>query len=287
MSPLTAEETNRILQSLSRVYLVGAGGCGVSCIGHLLLDKGCKIAGSDLAANDATQELIKRGADIQTGHEPSHLLGFSPALVVFSSAIPRDNAQLQAALDNKIPIVRRAVLLAGLLRQQSGICVAGMHGKPPTSALLESVLEKLDAHPSYAISTSVPQLTRPARWIQATNLQSRHFFVIEADESDGTLREYLPDYALLVNVDWEHLDYFPDLDAVCTEFSQLAQQTRQLVVYCADDPQLADAVAGINRKVSYGFSAAAQYRIKTAESGSAFRISCDGTELGTFSISLL
>src|SRR5436190_615459 len=142
MSPLTAEQTVDLLKSIGptgRAYLVGAGGCGISCIGHLLLDMGWHIAGSDLTTNEATAELAKRGSD-----------------------------------------------------------------------------------PSYAIGAAVPQLSRPARWVKTLNgSASQQSFVIEADESDGTLREYLPDSALLVNVDSEHLDHFRNIGGVCAEFSQL------------------------------------------------------------------
>src|SRR5207247_2658804 len=116
---------------------------GMSGLGHLLLDLGLRVAGSDLVANEAVRQLLARGARIHLGHSTSHLTAARPSLVVYSSAIPLDNPELQAAEEARIPLVRRAVLLAAILHGQRGICVAGMHGKTTTTALLAFALENL------------------------------------------------------------------------------------------------------------------------------------------------
>lgn len=295
MNSLTWEQADELLNRLGpsvRVYLVGAGGCGMSGLGHLLLDLGCSLIGSDLVLNDAIQELKARGADIQSGHDANRLTAVEPNLVVYSSAIAKDNPELTAALERGIPIVRRAVLLAALLHRRNGICVAGMHGKTTTSSMLVYALRQLEADPSFAIGAQVPQLQPHARFVPAPDPQRSNLFVVETDESDGTLRQFNPDYSILLNVDEEHLDYFSDLQAVCAEFEQFAKQTRKLVVYCSDEAPLRDFLSGNHRAVSYGFGPEAAYRIKFGEhgcngKGSEFEIWCDDQKLGDFAISLL
>ena len=274
------------------MYLVGAGGCGMSAIGHLLLDLGCWIGGSDLTANEAIEELKGRGADIQVGHDAGRIAAAEPNLVIYSSAIAKDNAEVKAALDRGIPAVRRAVLLAALLHRKTGICVAGMHGKTTTAAMLAYALRQLEADPSFAVGAQVPQLQPHARFVAAVDPKHPNLFVAETDESDGTLRQFSPEYSILLNVDEEHLDYFADLQAVCAEFEQFAKQTRKLIVYCSDEPPLREFLSGNCHAVSYGFGPEAAYRIKFSEhgcngKGSEFEIWRDDQKLGSFCISLL
>ena len=152
MNPLNPKQVDELLRAApgGAVYLVGAGGCGMSGLGHLLLDLGHGVAGSDLAANEEVRQLRSRGAHIHVGHQGEQLRASRPVMVAYSSAIRADNPELAAARELKVPIVRRATLLAALLRRQRGICVAGMHGKTTTSALLSFALERLGARPSHA-----------------------------------------------------------------------------------------------------------------------------------------
>ena len=297
--------------SRAGVFLVGAGGCGMSGLGHLLLDLGNPVAGSDLVLNAATEGLRRRGATVYTGHDAEHLRQARPALVVYSSAVSPGNPELTAARELGIPTVRRAVLLAALLRRQKGICVAGMHGKTTTSAMLALALDKLGAHPSYAVGAVVPQLTPHARLVAQNNVagfeageiataRTRGWFVIEADESDGSLAVFRPEHAILLNVDEEHLDYYANLDAVCREFEEFAGQTRGLVVYCADDPHLTRPLQHRPGAVSFGYAPEAAYRIERPPaapppgrlsppliSGSEFRVCFEGKCLGLFRIPLV
>ena len=267
MVPLTTDQVSTLLDSApadSTAYLVGIGGCGMSGLAHLLLDLGWRVAGSDLAANEETRQLQERGARIHLGHSAEQLAVARPHLVIYSSAIRLDNRELQAAEQRQIPIVRRAVLLAALVNRQSGICVAGMHGKTTTSALLAFALENLSANPSYAVGALVPQLRRHARLSPLSGAEAG-FFVAEADESDGTLSEFRPRHAIVLNVDAEHLDFYANLDAICREFANFAQQTRETLVFCADDPRLAELFARQPGAVSYGFHPLANYRLVKCE----------------------
>lgn len=273
MSSLTPTQVNELLQGAgtdAAVYLIGAGGCGMSGLGHLLLDLGHRVAGTDLALNEEVRQLRARGAQIHVGHHADQIIAARPALVVYSSAIRRDNSELKAAQQLRIPVVRRAVLLAALLQRQCGICVAGMHGKTTTTALLAFALERLGARPSYAVGALVPQFDRHARFSQPSTpspaagvINPQPFFVVEADESDGTLREFQPEHAIVLNVDEEHLDYFANLEAICREFECFAAQTRDRLVFCADDARLAGMFPRRPHAVSYGFHPLATYRIET------------------------
>jgi len=263
MVPLTTDQVSTLLESApagSTAYLVGIGGCGMSGLAHLLLDFGWRVAGSDLVAGDETRELRERGATIHLGHQAEQLIAARSALVIYSSAIRLDNPELQAAEQRQIPIVRRAVLLAALVNRQRGICVAGMHGKTTTSALLAFALENLSANPSYAVGALVPQLRRHARLSPPSGAEAG-FFIAEADESDGTLSEFRPQHAIVLNVDAEHLDYYANLDAICREFAIFAQQTRDTMVFCADDVRLAELFARKPGAISYGFHPLANYRL--------------------------
>src|SRR5687768_12253276 len=118
------------------VFLVGIGGCGMSGLAHLLLDLGFRVAGSDLVANEETRQLTARGAQVFSSHSAEPIVSLAPFVVVYSSAIRASNLEMQEAHKLNVPIVRRAALLAALAHRCSAVCVAGMHGKTTTTALL-------------------------------------------------------------------------------------------------------------------------------------------------------
>ena len=301
MLSLNSDQVRRLLETSTPgavAYLVGVGGCGMSGLGHLLLDLGWRVAGSDVSLNEETRQLQQRGAQIQEGHDPNFLSSVAPALVVYSSAIRLDNPELMAAEQARIPMVRRAVLLAGFVARTCGICVAGMHGKTTTTALLAFALENLSAGPGYAVGARVPQFPRHARLAtrrasedSAATTADPELLVVEADESDGTLSEFRPRHAIVLNVDAEHLDYYAGLEAVCREFAQFGKQTQERLVFCADDNRLAELFARQPGAVSYGFNPLSMYRLvarmKTAGGLNEFEVWHASEKLGEFAISLL
>ena len=250
----------------SSVFLVGVGGCGMACLGHLLLDRGFTVSGSDLAWNDATRLLVERKAVLYRGHEQEHIVQARPALIVYSSAIPKDNLELLAAKQLGIPTVRRASLLAGLMGGQPSVAVVGTHGKTTTSALLAFVLKELGAPISYAIGGDVPQLIRPAKFHaldeDTSGEESRSWFVAEIDESDGGLGEFTPGEAMILNVADDHLDYFASIDRIRAEFASLIDRTAGKVVFCADDARLGEICSKHAKAISYGYHPLADYRIE-------------------------
>ncbi|MFO1497429.1 MAG: UDP-N-acetylmuramate--L-alanine ligase [Verrucomicrobiota bacterium] len=244
------------------IYLVGAGGCGMSGLGHLLLDLGFEVEGSDLQVNEEVRQLQARGARIHRGHAEDRVER-TTRLVVYTSAVGPDHPELRAADVLGVPIVRRAVLLAALVHRQQGVCIAGMHGKTTTTALLAFALEQLGLQPSYAVGALVPQLYPHARYVLRAGSpgpERGSLFAVEADESDGTLGHFRPRHAIILNVDAEHLDHFADLAAIIAEFRRFADQTSGQVIFCADDPRLAELLARHGRAVSYGRHPLATYR---------------------------
>lgn len=244
-----------------RVYLIGAGGCGMSGLGHLFLDIGFKVFGSDIQNNIEAEELRARGAVIHQGHDAAHLDEAQPSLVVYSSAVKPENPELRRAVENGLPVARRAVALAALCSRQRGVCVAGMHGKTTTSAWLAWCLEQIGADASYAIGWRMLQLKPHARY-KTTGVSQPPWFVVEADESDGTLGQYRPHFAIVLNLDEEHLDYFGDFETICRQFKQFAARAQGGVVYCRDDERLSELLSGVAGAVSYGFHPLADYRLE-------------------------
>lgn len=272
-----------------RAYLLGAGGCGMSGLGHLLLDQGWSIAGSDLIVNDETRELARRGATLFQGHTAEQLEQVQPTLVIYSTAIPATNPEWVQAERLKIPLFHRAVVLAAMMNRQQGICVAGMHGKTTTTALLTYALIRLQASPSYAIGGLVPQVKPHARWSPPPHAGPSPWFVVEADESDGSLREFNPVHAILLNIDEEHLDHYSDLNHIARVFGEFASQTRGTVITCADDDGLCCLMETQPDACSYGMAAHADYCAARIESPGVWRFTVRHRDevLGPFETGLL
>src|SRR4026209_485711 len=259
-----------------RIHLVGVAGSGMSGIAALLIELGHTVSGSDKVSTTETDRLQRLGLRFHAKHRPEDA---SPAdLIVFSSAIRSDNPILGSARDTGKPIVRRAEALAAIMRSKRGIVIAGMHGKTTTSAMTAHVLREGGLHPSHYVGAEIPILGTNAHW------DSRgEYFVAEGDESDGTLRCFHPEHALILNIEEEHLDFYPDLAAIEEVFTQLIDQTTGSVLYNVDDPNTARLCGKLKRAVSYGFSEQADYRgadVELRDFGSSFFVSRRGEKLG-------
>jgi UDP-N-acetylmuramate--alanine ligase len=298
MTRINAQQVGAILAGMaptSSVYLVGAGGCGMSGLGHLLLDWGYAVHGSDQVENAFTRSLLERGALISIGHSVEHFRKANASLVIYTPAIRSDNPELLAAQQTQVPIVRRSSALAAIMKRQRGVCVTGMHGKTTTSALLAYALDRMGVEPSYAIGATVPQLPQHARFSVAG--RDRTLFIAETDESDGSLPEFEPEHAIILNVDEEHLEYFESLERVCQEFQVFASRVTGKLIFCADDPQLVRLFAGKTYAVSYGFNPSANYRVEmdrgealhdsAAAGRTRFKIFKRGELMGAFHTRLL
>jgi UDP-N-acetylmuramate--alanine ligase len=244
--------------TIRTVHFIGIGGVGMSGIAEVLLNLGYRIQGSDLQANETTARLASLGARVLRGHRSEHVEGAD--VVVVSSAIGDDNVELQEARARRIPIVRRAEMLAELMRFRYGIAVAGSHGKTTTTALIASMLVEAHEDPTFVIGGRLNSAATNAR------LGGGRYLVAEADESDGTFLLYQPLLAVVTNVDRDHLGAYEG------DFANLVQAFWEFIhhlpfygtaVLCLDDPILASFLPRLARPVlTYGFDERADVRAR-------------------------
>jgi UDP-N-acetylmuramate--alanine ligase len=169
-------------------------------------------------------------------------------MVIYSSAIKPGNVAYEAAYKQGIPLVRRAEALAAVMHNKQGVVVAGTHGKTTTSALTAHVLRQGGKKPSHYVGAEIPILGSNAHWDPEGEL-----FVAEGDESDGTLINFHPQHAIILNIEPEHLDFYDGIEAIKVVFRQLLSQTPGLWVYCAEDPVATELCSGNANGVGYGF----------------------------------
>src|SRR6266496_4781615 len=222
-----------------RIHLVGVAGSGMSGLAGLLIELGHAVSGSDKVTTTETERLQRLGLRFHEQHLAEH--ADTADLVVFSSAIKDDNPILLTARSCGKPLFRRAEAVAAIMQAKRGIVIAGMHGKTTTSAMTAHVLREGGLHPSHYVGAEIPILGTNAYWNERSE-----YFVAEGDESDGTLRCFHPEHALILNIEEEHLDFYPDLAAIENVFSQFIAQTSGSVLYNIDDPNTAQLCA--NRK---------------------------------------
>ena len=248
----------------------------MSGLAGLLIELGHAVSGSDKATTTETDRLQRLGLRFYDRHRPE--LADDAELVAFSSAIKHDNPVLLAAWDSKKPLYRRAEAVAAIMQAKRGIVIAGMHGKTTTSAMAAHVLREGGLHPSHYVGAEIPILGTNSHWDPRGD-----YFVAEGDESDGTLRCFHPEYAIILNIEEEHLDFYPDLAAIEQVFAQLIDQTSRSVLYNADESNSARLCAKHKCAVSYGFSDQAEYRgfdVELRHFGSSFSVCRRGEKLG-------
>jgi UDP-N-acetylmuramate--alanine ligase len=219
------------------IHLVGIGGAGLSAIAALLLERGYRVSGSDQRPNDATAELAERGVVIYRGHQARHVAGAD--LVLISSAVPADNAEVLAARAAGVPVVKRAAFLGPLMEGQHGIGVAGTHGKTTTASMIAIILLRAGMDPSFVVGGRIP--VGPAEGLPSSTVAARSGlgpFVIEADEYDGMFLGLRLETAVVTNVEWDHVDCYPTPAAFINAFRKFVGQLppHGYLVLCADDP---------------------------------------------------
>lgn len=239
-----------------RLHFVGIGGAGMGGIAEVLLNLGYTVSGSDLRENAVTERLSALGARIFIGHDAAQLDG-ADALVI-STAVGDENPEIVAARAQRIPVVRRAEMLAELMRFRFGIAVAGTHGKTTTTSLIASVLGEADLDPTFVIGGRLNSSASHAR------LGTGRYLVAEADESDASFLHLNPMLAVITNVDADHLDtYGGDFDRLRATFVEFVHHLPfyGLAVVCEDDPVLRDMVGELARPtLTYGFGPDADVR---------------------------
>ncbi len=261
----------RQFANLSKVHFVGIGGAGMSGIAEVLLDYDLEVSGCDLALSETTKRLADRGAEVFEGHSPDHLDGVD--LVVRSSAVSRDNAEIEAAGKRRIPVVRRAEMLSELMRLKYGVAVAGTHGKTTTTSLVGAVLTDGGLDPTVIVGGRLRVSGTGAR------LGKSDYLVAEADEYDRSFLRLQPVVAVITSIDRDHLDTYGDLDAIKKAFFEFADKVPFFgqAILCLDDANvqaLLDQLEG-RRVLTYGLSPQANLRavdLATTENGTRFKV---------------
>lgn len=230
------------------IHFVGIGGAGMSGIAEVLHNLGYEVSGSDRAQSVVTQRLSKLGLNVKVGHDAASLAGCD--VVVRSSAIADDNPEIEAAIDQRIPVVPRAEMLAELMRFRFGVAVAGTHGKTTVTSLITTLLAGAGLDPTYVIGGRLNSTGANAQ------LGSSRFLVAEADESDASFLYLQPMLAVVTNIDADHMatygNDFGQLRKAFIEFLHHLPFYGQAVV-CLDDPVIAELLPEISRPlVTYG-----------------------------------
>ena len=267
------------------IHFVGIGGIGMSGIAELLLNLGHQVSGSDIQETEITRRLETLGATIFYSHQPQQVAGADVAVV--SSAIDSDNPEvLAASSDYHVPVIRRAEMLAELMRLKYAVLVAGAHGKTTTTSMVGTVLAEGGLDPTVVIGG------RLNAWGTNAKLGQGDFVVAEADESDGTFLLYSPTISLVTNIDTEHLDFFKDLDQIKETFLEFMNKVPfyGLNVLCLEDENIQSLLPRINKRiVTYGFSAQADFQARDVTfdglSGS-YRAYRRGQEMGVVNLSI-
>ena len=243
----------------TRIHLMGIGGAGLSAIARVLLQRGFSVSGCDRQDSVVIDELRQLGASVSVGHSASHAA--EADLLLVSSAVAPDHPELEAAQQAGVLVVKRDHFLAPLMAGQRAICVAGTHGKTTTSAMIATMLDSLGAEPGFIVGSTILSLGTSAR-----AGRSGGPFVIEADEYDHTFLGLRPDIAVITNVEWDHVDCYPNPASYQHAFVDFAALIRAggAVVICADDPGAASLQArlpGLDaRWVSYSASRPADWQ---------------------------
>ncbi len=247
------------------VHFVGIGGIGMSGIAEVLLNLGYRVSGSDLTESETTLRLENLGARVATGHDASNL--GEADVVVVSSAVGEGNPEVLAARGRGVPVIQRAEMLAELMRMKYGIAVAGSHGKTTTTSILSVVMAEAGLDPTMVIGGRLNSLGSNAR------LGQGEFLVAEADESDGSFLKLTPTYAVITNIDPEHLDHYGDMSKLREAFVEFANKVPfyGLVVVCLDHPVVQDILPRIGKRlVSYGIDSVADYQAKDLSFGPGY-----------------
>ncbi|MGB9773323.1 MAG: UDP-N-acetylmuramate--L-alanine ligase [Bacteroidota bacterium] len=270
-----------MFRSIKKIHFVGIGGIGMSGIAEILLDQGFTITGSDRQLSEVTDRLSQLGATIYEGHDPSNVASDVDVLV-YSSAVPPDNPELLEAQRRKIPVIRRAEMLAEVMRLKYGIGIAGTHGKTTTTSMVSLILMEGGLDPTAIVGGKLSGLG-------GTNARLGHgeFIVVEADEYDRSFLSITPTIAVLTTLETDHLDCYRDLEDIKSAFIQFANKVPfyGFVVLCLDEPTLQDIMPFIKKKiVTYGLNPQADLQavdITHHENQSNFLLVVRGDTKGT------
>lgn len=232
------------------VHFVGIGGIGMSGIAEVMLNLGYQVSGSDMKASANTERLAKRGANIMIGHKAENIEG-AGALVI-STAIKGGNPEVDAARARAIPVVRRADMLAELIRLKWTVAIAGTHGKTTTTSMVAALLDGVGLDPTVINGGVINAYASNAK------LGQGEWMVVEADESDGTFTKLRPTVCIVTNIDPEHMDHYGSMEQLRKGFDTFVENLPfyGFAVLCADHPEVQALASRIpdRRRITYGFN---------------------------------
>ncbi len=244
-----------LFKKVRDVHFVGIGGVGMSGIAEILLALGFNVSGSDLQESPTSVHLRSLGAQVHVGHRKEHL--DKADVLVYSSAISENNPEVLAAKERRIPVIARAEMLAELMRMQTSIAVAGMHGKTTTTSLIAAVMSHAGLDPTVVIGGKLNALGGGA------HLGQGDLLVAEADESDKSFLKLFPTIALITNIDLEHMDCYSSIEEIRSTFLEFINRIPfyGYAVVCLDDPQVQRIIPMISKRfLTYGLSSQAFIR---------------------------
>ncbi|MES1984705.1 MAG: UDP-N-acetylmuramate--L-alanine ligase [Pseudomonadota bacterium] len=245
-----------VATDIGTIHFIGIGGIGMSGIAEVMHNLGYKVQGSDVAEGYVIEGLRKKGIAVAIGHKAENL--GDAAVVVTSTAIKRGNPEVELALENRIPVVRRAEMLAELMRLKSTVAVAGTHGKTTTTSMVAALLDAGGVDPTVINGGIINSYGSNAR------LGASDWMVVEADESDGSFLRLDGTIAVVTNIDPEHLDHYGSFDAVKDAFVDFIENVPfyGAAIVCLDHPEVQAILPRVQdrRVVTYGFSAQADIR---------------------------
>lgn len=248
--------TRMLDKRIKNVHCIGIGGIGVSGLAELFLANGVQVSGSDEKESANTQRLRKLGAKIAIGHVAENVQ--HPDFVIYSSAIGPSNCEYQAAVEQNIPLISRGQALANFVNSYTSVAIGGTHGKTTTTGLVANLLIQADLDPSYAVGGIINNATSPTR------VGHGKYFVAEVDESDASFLFMRPTYAIVTNIDADHLEtYGGDFSALKRSFINFLEKipAHGVAIVCIDDPVVREVIPKLKSKiVTYGFSADADIK---------------------------
>lgn len=238
------------MRRIQHIHFVGIGGAGMCGIAEVLKNQGYTVTGSDIKASKVTAQLKEHGIHVFIGHHEHNIQGAN--VLVVSTAIDPENPEVKAAIEHRIPVVRRAEMLGELMRYRHGIAVAGTHGKTTTTSLLTTMLAEDGLDPTYVIGGKLN-----SSGVNAA-LGASRYIVAEADESDASFLYLKPMSAIITNINADHMDtYGGSFDVLKDTFVQFLQQLPfyGLAVVCGDDPNIREILPRVGRPIlTYGFN---------------------------------
>ncbi len=267
------------------LHFVGIGGIGMSSIAEVLLNLGYTISGSDQKLSPITARLASLGARIHEGHATQNVAGAKA--VVVTSAVNESNPEIQEARRLQIPVIPRGELLAELMRLKFGIAVGGSHGKTTTTSMIATILNFAGLDPTVVVGGKVATMGG-----SNARVGKSEFLVVESDESDGSFLKLAPIFAIVTNIDREHLDHYADLDEIRDAFAQFVNKVPfyGAAFLCLDDENVQQILPRVNRRtITYGRSAQADFEVSSLECGnyqSQFELRHGKDDLGSFHLNV-